>query len=81
MFQIGQCREWLRTPFETQHKQGAGQFWPNSAKVIPMSFLLEEVKKLVSQRYHAAWNPSEDVAVEGTCICMSVTYLLNDGEI
>ena len=46
-----------------------------------MIFVVEEVKKLVSQRYHAAWNPSEDIAVEGTCICMSVTYLLNDGEI
>ena len=44
-----------------------------------MIFVVEEVKKLVSQRYHAAWNPSEDIAVEG--MCMSVTYWVNDGEI
>ena len=80
MFQIGQCREWQRTPIEPQHKQDAGQIvWPKSAKVILISFVLEEAKKLVSQRYHAAWNPSEDITVEGTR--MSFTYWLNDREI
>ena len=80
VFQIGQCREWQRTPIEPQHKQDAGQIvWPKSAKVILISFVLEEAKKLVSQRYHAAWNPSEDITVEGTC--MSFTYWLNDREI
>ena len=40
--------------------------------------IAEGVKKLVSQRYHAAWNPCEDTAVEGTY--MLVTYWLNGGE-
>ena len=45
MFQIRQCLEWQRTPLETQHKQRAGQIvWPKAAKVIPMSFVLEEVE-------------------------------------